>query len=132
MNFIRIDNDRLGESYFSDQEWDLHAGSFTPPSPAGYFTTKQMQSECVLMMHHPSGYQDEWHTAPAPVLGIVLTGNVCIQTSDMDERILNAGDQFLACDLKGKGHRMSEVKGEPYNLALVVLNSVPANKLFEK
>ena len=128
MNLVRIDNNETGETFLSDHEWELEAGSFTPPSPAGYFTTSQMPSDCILMMHHPVGYEDDWHIAPAPVLGTVLTGQVRIQTSDMDTRTLQSGDQFLACDLMGKGHRMSEVNNGSYNLALVVLGTPPVTK----
>lgn len=128
MKVLRIENDAQGDSYFSDHEWVLQEGSFTPPSPAGYLTTPQMASDGFLMMHHPAGYEDEWHTAPAPVFGVVLTGKVCIQTSDLQTRILEVGDQFLACDLSGKGHRMSEVNNASYDLALVVLKCPPATK----
>lgn len=128
MKLTRIDHEKHGESHFSDHVWELESGSFTPPSPAGYFTTSQLASEGVLMMHHPAGYVDDWHTAPAPVLGTVLNGQVCIQSSDMEIRILQPGEQFLACDLMGKGHRMSEVNDGPYDLALVVLKSIPATK----
>lgn len=128
MKTIYINHDPHGESYLSEHEWALQEGSFTPPSPSGYLTSEQLATDGFLMMHHPAGYKDEWHTAPAPVLGVVLTGQVCIQTSDMDTRILLAGDQFLACDLTGKGHRMSEVNGAPYDLALVVLQSPPTQR----
>lgn len=128
MKIIRVDHDENGGSHVSDHEWELQAGSFTPPSPAGYFTTSQMAADCVLMMHHPAGYEDQWHAAPAPVLGIVLSGEVCIQTSDMEIRVLHPGDQFLACDLTGKGHRMSEVNNGSYDLGLVVLTSIPVTK----
>ncbi|WP_306258369.1 hypothetical protein [Pararhizobium sp. IMCC21322] len=128
MKLTRIDHESHGESYFSDHAWELESGSFTPPSPAGYFTTPQLATDSVLMMHHPAGYVDDWHTAPAPVLGTVLNGQVCIQTSDMETRILQPGEQFLACDLSGKGHRMSEVNDGAYDLALVVLKSIPTTK----
>ena len=128
MKLIRIDHTDEGGSRFSDHEWELQAGDFTPPSPAGYFTTSQMPADSILMMHHPADYQDDWHTAPAPVLGTVLTGTVCIQTSDLEVRTLHSGDQFLACDLTGKGHRMFEAGNNSYDLALVVLKSPPATK----
>lgn len=128
MKILRIEHDTNGGSYFSDHEWHLEPGSFTPPSPAGYFTTPQIATKGALMMHHPAGYQDQWHAAPTPVLGTVLTGRVRIQTSDMITRVLHPGDQFLACDLTGKGHRMSEVDDGPYDLALVVLTSPPATR----
>jgi hypothetical protein len=130
MKIIRINQSENGGSQFSDHDWTLEEGSFTPPSPAGYATTPEMRAEGVLMMHHPAGYGDDWHTAPAIVLGTVLRGAVRIQTSDMDTRILQAGGQFLACDLKGKGHRMFEVNDGPYDLALVVLKETPGEEAF--
>lgn len=132
MKAIRIDHDTEGESHFSNHEWPLQEGSFTPPSPAGYFTTSQIATDGLLMMHHPAGYEDDWHTAPAAVLGTVLTGMVRIQASDMDTRVLQPGDQFLACDFKGKGHRMFEVNDGHYDLALVVLKSPPVRKRIGK
>jgi len=125
MKFIRIDHTPQGESCFSDCDWQLDEGSFTPPSPAGYLTSQTLPADGVLVMHHPAGYKDEWHAAPAPVLGTVLHGQVCIQTSDMKTRVLQPGDQFLACDLKGKGHRMSEISDGPYDLVLVILDTIP-------
>lgn len=125
MKLTRIDHTPLGGSRFSDCDWQLHEGSFTPPSPAGYQTSQILPANGVMVMHHPAGYKDDWHTAPSPVLGTVLRGHVCIQTDDMDTRMLRPGDQFLACDLVGKGHRMSEVNEGPYDLILVVLNAIP-------
>ncbi|WP_211198729.1 cupin domain-containing protein [Ruegeria haliotis] len=130
MKVIRINQDDNFGSRFSDHDWSLEEGSFTLPSPAGYATTPQMKAEGVLMMHHPAGYIDDWHTAPEIVLGTVLRGAVRIQTSDMDTRVLQAGDQFLACDLIGKGHRMFEVNDGPYDLALVVLKEPPTEEAF--
>lgn len=77
------------------------------------------------MMHHPAGYRDEWHCAPAPVLGTVLSGTIRIDTSDGDNCVLKPGDQFVARDLKGDGHKIEETTLKPYNLALVVLKENP-------
>jgi hypothetical protein len=43
----------------------------------------------------------------------------------MATRVLQPGDQFLACDLEGKGHRMFETNDQAYDLALVVLDEIP-------
>lgn len=125
MKIICIDQDEKGGSRFSDHAWVLEEDSFTPPSPSGYRISPTLDAESILMMHHPAGYVDAWHTAPAVVLGTVLRGTVRIETSNLDTRILQVGDQFLACDLQGKGHRMFEVNGGPYDLALVVLSQTP-------
>lgn len=131
MNFVHISAHDDGNSYFTDETWHLFEGAFTPPSPAGYAVTETIPATGVLMMHHPAGYQDEWHCAPAPVLGTVLTGAVRILTSDGDSRVLTSGDQFLAADLNGLGHKMEEVDAGPYDLALAVLSSVPASSARE-
>lgn len=125
MKFTRTDHTPQGGSRFYDQEWELEAEYFTPPSPAGYFTSRKIPANSMMVMHHPAGYKDEWHCAPAPVLGTVLRGQVCIQTDDMATRVLQPGDQFLACDLEGKGHRMFETNDQAYDLALVVLDEIP-------
>lgn len=125
MHCLRIYADGEGHSHLADCAWPMHEGDFTPPSPAGYFVSEMTEADRVLMMHHPAGYRDEWHCAPAPVLGIVLAGRVRVRTSDGNERLLRPGDQFVATDLAGAGHRMDAVDAESYDLALVVLDTVP-------
>ena len=125
MHCLRIYADGDGHSHLADEEWPLHEGDFTPPSPAGYLVSDMVDADKVLMMHHPAGYRDEWHCAPAPVLGVVLAGRVRVRASGGDERLLRPGDRFLATDLSGTGHRMDAVDAEPYDLALVVLKSEP-------
>lgn len=125
MKYVAICTGSDGGSFLADETWPTRDGDFTPPSPAGYRITDTIGATGVLMMHHPAGYRDEWHCAPAPVLGTVLTGSVRIQTSDGDARVLSAGDQFVAADLTGKGHKMEEVDGAPYDLALVLLDTRP-------
>lgn len=125
MKFVKISSRANGGSHFSDEFWTLSDGDFTPPSPKGYSVTETMDATGALMMHHPPGYKDEWHCAPAPVLGTVLGGLVRIETSDGDTRLLSPGDQFLAADLHGLGHRMEEANGRAYDLALVLLDGIP-------
>lgn len=126
MNYLTIRARADGTSFLTNETWPLHEGDFTPPSPPGYRTTETIGARGVLMMHHPAGYRDEWHCAPAPVLGTVLTGSVQILTSDGDARVLSPGDQFVATDLSGKGHKMEAMDGGSYDLALVVLDGSPA------
>ena len=125
MNYIQILCDAAGASHILEDTWPLTQKSFTPPSPAGYSVTATMRASGVLMMHHPAGYRDDWHCAPVPVLGTVLSGRVRIETSDGDARLLSPGDQFVAADLIGAGHRMQEVDGGAYDLALVLLDDMP-------
>lgn len=122
MKYIRIYARDDGSSYIADEVWPVVSGHFTPPSPSGYFVTDLLPTKGALMMHHPAGYRDEWHCAPTPVLGTVLTGSVRIRTSDEDTRVLHAGDQFLAADLVGSGHIMESINDAAYDLALIILD----------
>lgn len=125
MTYLQICAAADGESYLQDQTWPMSEGDFTPPSPAGYSISETYGAHGVLMMHHPAGYVDEWHCAPKPVLGAVLRGHVRIQTSDGDVRILPPGAQFVATDLHGKGHKIEESNGQPYDLSLILLEKAP-------
>lgn len=124
-SFTLIHADTNGVTHLTPMVWDMTQAEFTPPSPAGYSITDFLSAQGVLMMHHPAGYRDAWHCAPAPVLGTVLSGIVRIDVSDGQYCILNPGDQFVAADLTGKGHKMEEAQGRAYNLALVVLDEAP-------
>lgn len=128
MEYVQICAGTDGASFFDDREWPVFDGAFTPPSPAGYSVTETFPASGVLMMHHPAGYRDEWHCAPTPVLGIVLRGTIRIETSDGDSRCLSPGDRFVATDVSGVGHRMEEVSGEAFDLALSLLESVAGGR----
>ncbi len=125
MKFVKISAGEDGESNLTDLTWPMQEGDFTPPSPAGYSVTDTLPADGVLMMRHPAGYEDEWHCAPTVVLGTVLRGAVEIKSSDGDVRLLSPGDQFVAADLTGAGHKIEEVNGEAYDLALVMLATEP-------
>ena len=60
MKLIRIDHTPQGGSRFSDHDWELVAGDFTPPSPSGCFTSREIPAISMMVMHHPAGYQDKW------------------------------------------------------------------------
>lgn len=125
MKCVKICASPDGGSFLAEAQWCLLEGDFTPPSPAGYRVTDSLRASGMLMMHHPAGYRDAWHRAPAIVLGAVLRGAVRISTTDGDMRVLEPGDQFLATDLTGRGHKMEEVNGAAYDLSLVLLEELP-------
>lgn len=122
MEYLLIHTDAEGNTHLTQKVWKTQEGAFTPPSPAGYTTTDPMPAQQVLMMHHPAGYRDEWHCAPAPVLGTVLSGTIRIDVSNDQHCILKPGMQFVAADLTGVGHKIEEASLQSYSLALVVLD----------
>ena len=125
MRYVEIGTDDDGNSSLNDMTWAMLDGDFTPPSPPGYTVTRFIQATGVLMMHHPAGYKDEWHCAPTVVLGTVLRGTIEIRSSKGDTRLLTPGDQFVAADLTGAGHKIEEVNGQAYDLALIMLTPQP-------
>ena len=120
MKYLRICCDAEGQSHISEHEWDMHEEDFSPPSPPGYVTDPMPASE-VTIMHHPAGYQDVWHPVPGRVLVTVLKGEIRLQTSDGDSRIVEPGTQLIFEDTTGKGHQLDEVNRQEYNFAIVRL-----------
>ena len=123
VDYLHLFNDAQGESHLLERQCTMHEGDFTPPSPSGYLVSDVMNAQGVMVMHHPAGYQDAWHTAPTRVLLIVLAGKACIQTSDGTQRTLHPGDRVLVEDTQGRGHRIDGIDGQAYTLALVLLDS---------
>lgn len=122
MEYVLIYTDEEGVTHLKGSVWTTQEGDFTPPSPGGYEITDTLKATGIVMMHHPAGYRDEWHCAPNPVLGTVLSGTIRIDTSDGDHCVLQPGDQFVAADVRGAGHKIEETSLKPYDLVLVVLD----------
>ena len=110
-----------GETYIDDVEWPLKVREFAPPSPAGYLVTDPMQAKEVCVMRTPANYVDAWHPVPNRVLVTLLSGRLRLETSNGDAHIIETGQQVLYEDDWGKGHRMNEIDGREYNIALVFL-----------
>ena len=123
INYFRVYNDARGESHLGDGQWFLRDGDFTPPSPPGYRTSNIMNARGWMVMHHPAGYRDAWHRAPARVLVIALAGSACVQASDGNTRVINPGDRVMVEDTEGRGHKIEGIGGQAYTLALVLLDS---------
>lgn len=126
ISYHRIYNDALGESHVTDGQWPLRDGDFTPPSPPGYQVSDIMDARGCMLMHHPAGYRDAWHRAPARVLVIAIEGSACVQTSDGNTRVIYPGDRVMVEDTDGRGHKIEGLGGQAYTLALVLLDSADA------
>ena len=114
--------DEKGGTRFRATKFKLEPADFTPPSPAGYWASRVLDAKGVTIMRTPAGYVDEWHPAPYQVLTILLTGTLRVDTSDGDHRIIKAGELFINKDITGRGHRLTEVNGEAYDMALIQLS----------
>ena len=114
-----------GSTYFRDTDLPFEAADFTPPSPAGYWTTQELPAQQITIMRTPAGYVDEWHPAPYHVLTSVLSGLVRVESSDGDSRVIEAGGIFINEDVEGQGHRLTEVNDAEYVIMLVQLAKAP-------
>jgi hypothetical protein len=65
---------------------------------------------------------DRWHNAPRRQIGILLTGECEMVTSDGETRRFTAGDVALSEDLTGKGHITRVVGSEECWCAVVRLD----------
>ena len=117
---VSLDED--GGTYFRDTELPFEAADFTPPSPDGYWITPTLGAKGISIMRTPAGYIDEWHPAPYHALTALMSGRLRVETSDGDHRIVEAGEIFINKDVKGRGHRLTEVNGEAYDILLVQLS----------
>ena len=121
MKLLRIYTDTAGQSHCDEIDWSLTETELFPPSPAGYLVGEGLAAKEVRLVRTPAGYRDEWHTVPDRVLAVLLSGRLRVETGNGDSHILEAGQSFLFQDNQGRGHRMAELEGQAYDLALVML-----------
>ncbi len=111
-----------GGTFFGETDLPQEEMDFAPPSPGGYSVSPLMKAEGVRILHTPAGYIDEWHPVPQRMFVIVLSGRVNLETSDGDSRIIETGGMFINNDVSGRGHRITEMDGKAYDMALVQLS----------
>ena len=119
MKLLRVNVGDDGETFFDHTDWPLEPGDMAPPSPAGYVVTPKFATDGIRIMHTPAGYVDQWHPVPQRMFVILLSGCLRLETTDGDHRIIETGGMFLNEDDRGKGHRMMEVDGGAYDMALI-------------
>lgn len=68
-------------------------------------------SPAVQFVELPAGMNQDWHTAPARQLVVVLKGEIEVETTDGERRRWRAGEAFVPADVTGRGHRTRCVGG---------------------
>jgi quercetin dioxygenase-like cupin family protein len=63
----------------------------------------------------------DWHDAPEPQYVITLSGTLEFTTRDGETFILRPGDELIAMDNAGSGHRWRLIDDQPWRRAYVVL-----------
>jgi len=101
MKIARIYDDN-GQSWFTDIDISLN-----PTEPyggvSGFRASAPFSAEQCFFFSSPQCVQ-ELHVAPRRQLGIILSGEMEIETSGGDARRFRPGDIFLADDTTGSGH----------------------------
>ena len=68
-------------------------------------------SPAVQFVELPAGMDQDWHTAPARQLVVVLAGEIEVETTDGERRRWRAGEAFVPADVSGRGHRTRCIGG---------------------
>ena len=68
-------------------------------------------SPAVQFVELPADMDQDWHTAPARQLVVVLSGEIEVETTDGEMRRWRAGQAFVPADVGGRGHRTRCIGG---------------------
>jgi quercetin dioxygenase-like cupin family protein len=68
-------------------------------------------SPAVQFVELPAGMDQDWHTAPARQLVVVLSGEIEVESGDGETRRWRAGEAFVPADVSGQGHRTRCIGG---------------------
>ncbi|UEM16291.1 hypothetical protein J4G43_019960 [Bradyrhizobium barranii subsp. barranii] len=105
MKCLRIYATPDGESHFGEVEIPMTAKLTVAPGAKPFQVSQRYLASSMEVTQIPAGMrQVEWHTVPARVLTVRLTGAVEYETSDGEVRHVSAGEFVLVEDTHGKGH----------------------------
>jgi hypothetical protein len=105
MNCLRIYATPDGESHFGEVEIPMTTDVTVAPGAEPFQVSKRYLASSIEFTQIPAGMrQVDWHTVPARVLTVRLTGAVEYETSDGEVRHISAGEFVLVEDTHGKGH----------------------------
>lgn len=105
MKCLRIYATPDGESHFDEIDIPMTAKVTVAPGAKPFQVSTRYPASSVEFTRIPAGMrQVDWHTVPARVLTVRLTGAVDYETSDGKVRHVSAGEFVLVEDTHGKGH----------------------------
>jgi hypothetical protein len=105
MKCLRIYATPDGESHFDEVELPITEKVTVAPGAKSFQRSKRYLASGVEFTQIPAGMpQVDWHTVPARVLVVRLTGAAEYETSDGGVRHVSAGEFVLVEDTYGKGH----------------------------
>ena len=105
MKCLRIYATPDGESHFGELEIPMTAKLTVAPGAKPFQVSKRYPASSMEFTQIPAGMrQVDWHTVPARILTVRLTGAVEYETSDGEVRHVSAGEFVLVEDTHGRGH----------------------------
>jgi hypothetical protein len=104
MKCLRIYATPDGESHFDEVELPITEKVTVAAGVKPFQRSKRYLASGVEFTQIPAGTLVDWHTVPAPVLVVRLTGSAEYETSGGGVRHVSAGEFVLAEDTHGKGH----------------------------
>ena len=105
MQCLRIYATPDGESHFDEVDLPMTASLTVAPGAKPFQVSERYPASSIRFTQIPAGMrQVDWHTVPARVLTVRLTGSVEYETSDGEVRHVSAGEFVLVEDTLGKGH----------------------------
>jgi hypothetical protein len=106
MKYLRLYSDENGDSHFEDVEIDLR------DSGRGTDVSEEREAQSVNFALFRETYGFDFHPAPRRRMVVLLTGQLELEASDGERRILGPGSILLAEDTAGKGHKSRAVGTE--------------------
>jgi hypothetical protein len=105
MKCLRIYATPDGESHFGEVDIPMTAKLTVALGAEPFHVSKRYLASSMEFTQIPAGMrQVDWHTVPARILTVRLTGAVEYETSDGEVRHVSAGEFVLVEDTHGKGH----------------------------
>jgi hypothetical protein len=105
MKCLRIYATPDGESHFDEVDIPMTAKLTVAPGAGPFQVSRRYLASSMEFTQIPAGMrQVDWHTVPARILTVRLTGAVEYETSDGEVRHVSAGEFVLVEDMHGKGH----------------------------
>lgn len=120
LTFNHIVADPSGESHFQDGTLAMELAQLAPPADPMHLSSFFPADKLVVCLL-PAGWVGTWHTAPYRGWWFVLRGQLEVEVSDGQRRLLPAGSITLTEDTAGRGHVTRVVGDQPVLMASVAL-----------
>lgn len=89
-----------------------------------FMSSEAFSSDCVCIVSLPADLDQDWHQAPTRQLVQLISGTVEVTTTDNEVRRWSSGDQFIAADISGRGHKTRVIDGPAIVIFIPLPNGV--------